>query len=60
MPILRFVATWVAMLLVVTPLAVMLLAAIPSGAVAQIAMHTVLLVGGATIVLALRPDDDDQ
>lgn len=59
MPILRSAATWAAMILVVTPLAVMLLAAIPSGALAPIAMHTILLVGGAAFVLALRPAADD-
>lgn len=51
--------SWVAMLALVLPLAIMLLMALPSGAPANIAMHAVLLVGGAAIVLALRPDDRD-
>ena len=49
---------WVGMLALVTPLALMLLVALPTGAIAQIGMHVVLLVGGAAIVLALRPDDE--
>ena len=50
------VCSWVAMVLVVVPLALALLVvAIPSGALAQIAMHSILLVAGAALVLALRP-----
>ena len=41
------------------PLALMLLLVLPSGAPAQIAMHAILLVAGAAIVLAMRPDDED-
>lgn len=51
--------TWVAMLAVTVPLALMLLLVLPSGAPAQIAMHAILLVIGAAIVLAMRPDDED-
>ena len=51
--------TWVAMLAVTVPLALMLLLVLPSGAPAQIAMHAIMLVGGAAIVLALRPGDED-
>ena len=51
--------TSVAMLAVTVPLALMLLLVLPSGAPAQIATHAILLVGGAAIVLALRPDDED-
>ena len=47
------------MLAIVLPLAVMLLIALPSGAPANIAMHALLLIGGAAIVLALRPDEPD-
>ncbi len=51
--------SWLATLAVAVSLAVLLLLALPSGAPADIAMHTVLLVGGAAVVLALRPSDDN-
>lgn len=51
--------SWIVMLAFVLPLAVMLLIALPSGAPANIAMHALLLVAGAAIVLALRPDEPD-
>lgn len=51
--------SWVAALAFTIPLALLLLLALPSGAPVQIAMHALLLVGGATFVVALRPDDID-
>ena len=51
--------SWLASLAVAVSLAVLLLLALPSGAPALIAAHAALLVGGAGIVLALRPADDD-
>jgi hypothetical protein len=51
--------SWSAALAVTVPLALLLLLALPTGAPVQIAMHTLLLVGGAAIVLALRPSDAD-
>lgn len=51
-------ASWLASFAFTVPLALLLLLSLPSGAVANIAMHVVLLVGGAAIVLALRPSDD--
>jgi hypothetical protein len=51
--------SWVAALAFTIPLALLLLLALPSGAPVQIAMHALLLVGGATFVVALRPDDLD-
>lgn len=51
--------SWLATLAVAVSLAVLLLLALPSGALALIAAHAVLLVGGCAIVLALRPADDD-
>lgn len=58
MPVLASAATWVAMVVMLVPLALLLLMAIPTGAIASIAMHAVLLVVGAAIVLALRPDTE--
>lgn len=58
MPILSKAVTWVAMILFVVPLAIMLLATLPTGAVASIVSHAALLVVGAAIVLSLRRDDD--
>ncbi len=46
--------SWLAILAVTVPLAAMLLASLPTGALAQIAMHVVLLVAGAALVLALH------
>ncbi len=51
--------SWVAALVFTIPLALLLLLALPSGAPLQIAMHALLLVGGAMFVTALRPDDLD-
>jgi len=48
------VSSWLAMLVVVVPLALLLLLALPSGAPWQIAMHVVLLVAGSATVLALH------
>jgi hypothetical protein len=42
-------------LAVAVPLAILLMLALPSGAVVQIAMHVVLLVAGSALVLALHP-----
>ncbi len=53
------VSSWLAMLVVTVPLAILLLLALPSGAPAQIAMHVVLLVGGAGSMLALCGPEDD-
>jgi len=52
--------SWIAMLALIVPLAIMLLLALPSGAPVNIAMHVMLLVGGASIVMALRPDETDR
>jgi hypothetical protein len=52
--------SWIAMLAVVTHLALLLILALPSGALAHIAWHAVLLIGGAAILLALRPNDEDS
>ncbi len=50
--------SWVSMLMIVIPLAVLLLWALPSGAFVLIGAHAALLVGGAATVLALAPHDD--
>lgn len=52
--------SWFAALVAIVPLALLLLLALPSGAPAQIASHAILLVGGAAIVLALRPAPNDD
>ncbi len=44
-------------LAVSVPLAILLLLALPSGVATQIALHAVLLVAGAALVLALHPQD---
>lgn len=53
-------SSWLVMLAVTVPLAVLLLLALPSGMPWHIAWHVVLLVGGAATSLALcAPDDGD-
>ncbi|NVB81196.1 MAG: hypothetical protein HOV81_22560 [Kofleriaceae bacterium] len=44
-------------LAVAVPLAILLMLALPSGAAVQIVMHTILLVAGAALVLALHPQE---
>lgn len=44
-------------LAVAVPLAILLLLALPSGAALQIAMHAILLVAGAALVLVLHPQE---
>ncbi len=51
---------WFSMLAVTVPLAAMLLASLPTGALAQIAMHVVLLVAGAALVLAVSTSGSRQ
>jgi len=51
--------SWLVMLTVTVPLAILLLLAIPSGLPWHIAWHAVLLVGGAASTLALCSPDDD-
>lgn len=52
--------SWLVMLVVTVPLAILLLLALPTGLPWHIAMHVVLLVGGSATVLALcSPYDDD-
>jgi hypothetical protein len=52
--------SWVVMLVVTVPLAILLLLALPTGLPWHIAWHAVLLVGGAASTLALcSPYDDD-
>jgi hypothetical protein len=54
-------SSWLVMLAVTVPLALLLLLALPSGLPWHIAWHVVLLVGGAAISLALvSPGDDDD
>jgi hypothetical protein len=55
MPVAMSALSWVSMLMLVIPLAVLLLWALPSGAVLLIGAHAALLVAGAAIVLALAP-----
>ena len=52
--------SWISMLMIVVPLAVLLMWALPSGAIVLIGAHVVLLVGGAAIVLALQPRDEPR
>lgn len=51
--------SWSAALALTVPLALLLLLALPTGAPLQIAMHAILLVVGAAIVLGLRPHETD-
>lgn len=50
------VLSWLALVLIVVPLAIMLLRALPSGAVLQLISHTALLVAGAAIAIAVRDE----
>lgn len=45
------------MLVVVVPLAVLMMIALPGGVPVAIAAHVALLVAGAAVVLAVQPDD---
>ena len=58
MPFLSTAISWLTVLAIAIPLALLLLLSLPSGAPAQIGMHAILLVGGVAIVLAMRPEDD--
>jgi len=49
--------SWFSMLVVVVPLAVLMMIALPVGVPAAIAAHVALLVAGAAVVLAAQPDD---
>lgn len=53
----QFALTWFSILSVTVTLAVMLLAALPSGMPLQILGHAVLLVAGAATMLALHRSD---
>ena len=55
MPSATSIASWFSILVFLVPLAVALLASLPSGAVLQIAAHTCLLVIGAVVALLVRP-----
>lgn len=52
--------SWLACLAVAVSLAVLMLLVLPSGAPMLIGAHAVLLVGGAAVVLALRPGDESE
>ena len=49
--------SWFSMLVVVVPLAVLMMIALPAGVPVAIAAHVALLVAGAAVVLAVQPDD---
>lgn len=59
MPIIHVATTWIAMLALTVPLALLLLAAFPSGAIITIVAHAVLLVVGAAVVLALESREEE-
>ena len=48
--------SWLTLVLIVVPLAIMLLRSLPSGAVLQMISHTVLLVAGAAIAIVVRDE----
>ena len=50
------VLSWLALVLIVVPLAIMLLRTLPDGAVLQMISHTVLLVAGAAIAIVVRDE----
>lgn len=49
--------SWFSMLVVVVPLAVLMMIALPAGVPVSIAAHVALLVAGAGVVLAVQPDE---
>ena len=50
------VLSWLTLVLIVVPLAIMLLRSLPGGAVLQMISHTVLLVAGAAIAILVRDE----
>ena len=56
MKLARSALSWIALVLIVVPLAILLLRSLPGGAVLQMISHTVLLVAGAAIAIAVRDE----
>ena len=48
--------SWLTLVLLIVPLAILMLRTLPTGAVLQTISHVVLLVGGATIAMLVRDE----
>jgi hypothetical protein len=60
MPFATSVLSWITILALTIPFAILLLIAMPTGSVIQLGAHAGLLVCGASIALALKPRGDDH
>lgn len=60
MPFATTLLSWVTLLALTIPFAILMLIALPTGSVLQLGAHAALLVGGGAIALALKPRDDDH
>jgi hypothetical protein len=60
MPFATSVLSWISILALTIPFAILMLIALPTGSVVQLGAHAGLLVCGAGIALALKPRDDDH
>lgn len=48
--------SWLTLVLLIAPLAILLLRTLPNGAVLQTISHVVLLVGGAAVAMLVRDE----
>ena len=49
------ILSWVSVYMLAVPLAIMLIAVVPSGCIVQMLFHAAMLVGGAALTLWLKP-----
>ncbi len=54
------VLSWISILALTIPFAILMLIAMPTGSVAQLTAHAGLLACGGAIALALKPRDDEH
>lgn len=60
MPFATSVLSWLTVLALTIPFAILMLVALPTGSVVQLAAHAGLLVCGGAIALALKPREDEH
>ena len=59
MPFATSVLSWISILALTIPFAILMMIALPTGSLIQLGAHAGLLVFGAGIALALKPREDD-
>ncbi len=60
MPFATSVLSWISILALTIPFAILMLVALPTGSIIQLGAHAGLLVCGGAIALALKPRGDDH